>query len=268
LTSEWPLSTERSAVPWRWRQLASGTVLPVGFAVAVLLAWEGFTRFFSVPAALLPAPTAIWHSLVSTLPVLLQQAVPTLLEILGGFGAAAVCGIALGAAMVQSRHLKAMLYPNLVLFQLIPKIALAPLFIVWLGIGSESRLAFALFISIFPIIISTVNGLMSVEKDLLRYCASLRATSWQILISVRLPYSLPHIFAGLKIAITMALLGAIVGEFVTAQAGLGYVIIFVTSRIEMPLVMAAIAVLCAIGLVLYGLIGLAERVLGRFFPVR
>jgi NitT/TauT family transport system permease protein len=152
-----------------------------------------------------------------------------------------------------------------VLFQLIPKVALAPLFIVWLGIGSQSRLAFALFISFFPIVISMATGLLEVDRDMLRLCRSLTATEWQIFTSVRFPAALPYLFSGMKIAMTMAMIGVIVGEFITAQAGLGYLIIFATSRAETGVIMAAIGLLCVIGLGLYGLVLLGEAAMRRWY---
>jgi NitT/TauT family transport system permease protein len=152
-----------------------------------------------------------------------------------------------------------MLYPNVVLFQLIPKIALAPLFIVWLGIGFQSRLTFSVFISFFPVVIAALAGLDHVDQSLLRLCRALTASSWQVFVSVRLPHALPYVFSGMKIATTFAIIGVIVGEFITSQAGLGYLILFASSQADTSLILAAITVLCFFGLAFYGIVALLER---------
>jgi ABC-type nitrate/sulfonate/bicarbonate transport system permease component len=130
---------------------------------------------------------------------------------------------------------------------LIPKIALAPLFIVRLGISSRSRLAFSLLVSIFPLVIATATGLTNVPADMVRLCRSLTASEWQIFVSVRFPCALPHIFRGMKIAITFSIIGVVVGEFLTAQAGFGHLMLFASSVAETGPILAAITVLCASG---------------------
>jgi NitT/TauT family transport system permease protein len=257
-----PISNRKSL-----SHIARNLALPLALGISGLITWELVARVFAIPVVFLPPPTLVARSFVQTFPILVEQAIPTTEEVVGGFCIAVAVGMLLAALMVYSERAKATLYPNLVAVQLIPKIALAPLFIVWLGIGSASRLAFAFFISVFPIIIATTNGLVAVERDLLRFCQSLSATRSQVLFLVRLPFGLPHIFAGFKIAITMALLGAITGEFVTAQEGLGYIIIFATSRSETPLMMAAIIMLCLIGSALYGLVVVCELALKRAFSL-
>jgi NitT/TauT family transport system permease protein len=207
----------------------------------------------------------VYERLVATWPFLVRHAVPTGSEAAVGFLLASVLGISLAVLLSYSRWARAALYPNVVFFQLIPKIALAPLFIVWLGIGSESRLAFSMFIAFFPVVIATLTGLNATPPDMLRLCRALTAKPWQVFLSVRFPYALPHIFAGLKIAVTFAIIGVVVGEFITAQAGLGYMILFASSQAETALILASIVMLCAVGLVLYGLVaGLEKLVLRRF----
>ena len=147
----------------------------------------------------------------------------------------------------------------------IPKIALAPLFIVWLGIGSESRLAFSVFIAFFPIVIATLAGLDNVDRELIRLCRALRASEWQTFVHVRLPHAIPYIFSGMKVATTFAIIGVIVGEFITSQAGLGYLILFASAQAETALILAAILVLCIFGLIFYGLVAFAEVLTRRTF---
>jgi NitT/TauT family transport system permease protein len=161
-----------------------------------------------------------------------------------------------------------MLYPNLVLFQLIPKIALAPLFVVWLGISSESRVAFAAFVSFFPIVISAALGFASTEATTLRLCRSLTASEWQCFLMVRFPFALPAIFSGMKIAMTMAIIGVIIGEFISAKAGLGFYILYASSRMETGVIFAALLVLCVIGVGLFGAVALAEMLVRRVYGRR
>jgi NitT/TauT family transport system permease protein len=240
-------------------------LLPVGLAVAVLVLWEIVVRVGKIPAVILPAPSEVFQTLVRTYPLLLHHAIPTMLETILGFILAVVLGVMLAVLLTYSPAWRAALYPNLVFFQLIPKVALAPLFIIWLGIGMESRLFFALFISFFPIVISMATGLAEVDGSLLRLCRSLTATEWQVFVNVRFPYSLPFLFSGMKIGITMAMIGVIVGEFITAQAGLGYLIVFATSRAETAVIIAAISVLCVLGLALYGLVVVGELAMRRWY---
>jgi NitT/TauT family transport system permease protein len=244
---------------------ARDVVLPVATAGVVLVAWEIVVRLYKVPSVIMPPPTEVVHVLARNYPLLLEHAVPTMTETIVGFVLATVLGVALAIVITYSPIWRAALYPNLVLFQLIPKVALAPLFIVWLGIGTQSRLAFSLFISFFPIVISMATGLVEVDRDMLRLCRSLTASEWQIFTSIRFPSALPYLFSGMKIAMTMSMIGVIVGEFITAQAGLGYLIIFATSRAETAVIMAAIALLCAIGLALYGLVLLGEIAMRRWY---
>jgi NitT/TauT family transport system permease protein len=233
-------------------------VLPVIAATLVITGWEAVVRIKQIPNTLLPAPSAVAIRLTETLPFLLGQAVPTTLETIASFLISMVLGISLAVLICKSRLMRDALYPNIVLFQLIPKIALAPLFIVWLGIGSTSRITFGVFISFFPVVVATLTGLMSVDRDLLRLCKAVGADESRIYAKVRFPAAVPHLFSGLKIAITFAMIGVIVGEFITAQAGLGYMILFAASQAEMTLIFASIVVLCVIGLVLYGIIVMAE----------
>ncbi len=240
------------------RDRARTLVLPVVAAAIVIGCWEAVVRIKHIPNTLLPAPSAVAYRLTETLPFLLGQAVPTTIETIASFLISMVLGIFIAVLICKSRLIRDALYPNIVLFQLIPKIALAPLFIVWLGIGSTSRITFAVFISFFPVVVATLTGLMSVDRELLRLCKAVGADESRIYAKVRFPAAVPHVFAGLKIAITFAMIGVIVGEFITAQAGLGYMILFAASQAEMTLIFASIVVLCVIGLILYGLIVMAE----------
>ncbi len=242
-------------------------VLPVLVAAAILLAWEYGVRLAHLPQMIIASPSAVWDVIANNPGILLQQSLPTIQEAVLGFGLAASLGIVLGTSLVLSRSLQKAFYPYILVLQLIPKVALAPLFIIWLGVGLPSRLWFTLFMAFFPVVISTMTGLMSADRNAVRLCEALTASRWQVFYSVRIPYALPHIFAGLKISATMAMIGVVVGEFVTAQEGLGYLIMFATSAAETPLVFAAIALLCVIGLALYGSVALVEIIVQKWLGV-
>lgn len=241
--------------------------LPLLVAGGVLLLWEIGVRMAGIPSVILPSPSAILELVVDKHEILLRHAIPTTLESAGGFLLASGAGILIAILLTYSEIARQALFPNLVFFQLIPKIALAPLFIMWLGIGSQSRLAFSVFISIFPIIIATTAGLSAADPNAVRLCRSLTASEWQIFTNVRFPSALPYIFSGMKIGITLSIIGVIIGEFITSQRGLGYLIIFATSRADTVVAMAAIVVLCASGLLLYGAVALAEKLTDRRYGV-
>ena len=206
----------------------------------------------------LPRPAAVLKVLTDNLPLLHEHAMHTTLEIAGALAISIAVGFALAVLLAASRAVRGALMPNLVFFELIPKIALAPLFIIWLGTGSESRLVFALFLAFFPILISSTIGLTLTDPALLRLCRSLKATRWQTFASVRLPYALPFVFSGIKIGSTMAVIGVIVGEFITGNQGLGYIIMFAASNMETALMLAAMTLLCVLGSAVYGAVALAE----------
>jgi NitT/TauT family transport system permease protein len=237
--------------------------LPVATAAAAIGLWEWFVLAFKIHPVLLPAPSVVVERFLRFFTLIAGHAVPTTLEALIAFALACLLGVGLAVVVVRSRLLREALWPNLVFFQLIPKIALAPLFIVWLGIGMESRLTFALFVTFFPMLVATTAGLEHVDRDMLRMCRAVGASPWQVMFAVRFPTSIPFIFSGMKIAITLAIIGVVVGEFITSQRGLGYLILFASSRQETALAMAAILMLCVVGVSLYGAIALAERLVKR-----
>lgn len=239
--------------------------LPVGFAVFSVIAWEILCRVTHISPELLPAPSSVWDVLIDNPGILVQQALPTTIEIIVSFAIASGVGVLLAIAITFSAAIREAIYPNIVMFQVIPKIALAPLFIVWLGVGGKSIITVGVFIAFFPMVVSTATGLVSAKPDILQLCRSLTASEWQRFVLVRFPYAMPYIFAGMKVGVTMAMIGVIVGEFVTAQAGLGYIIMFASSAGETATVLAAVVVLCGIGLSLYGLVGLGEFAVRRWY---
>jgi NitT/TauT family transport system permease protein len=239
--------------------------LPLALGALILLAWDWGVVAFKVSPMMLPRPAAVLDVVQKNFPLLREHAWFTVRDAASALALSTAVGIGLAFVLSIARWVRAALMPNLVLFELIPKIALAPLFIIWLGTGTESRLAYAFFLSIFPIVVSTTSGLVNTDAGLVRLCASLRASPWQTFLHVRLPYSLPLVFGGLKIGSTMAVIGVVVGEFITGSRGLGYIIMFASSQLEGALMVGAVLMLAALGTLLYVLVVLAERlIVGRF----
>ncbi len=233
-------------------------VLPTAFAAALLLLWQALVLIFGYPKVILPAPSDIFVALTDNFGMIWQQTVPTVRDTLAGFALAALFGVGLASLLSFSRLLRDAIYPLIVVIQLVPKIAWTPLFIVWVGIGWPSRLTIATFIAFFPIFISMVAGLESTDGSLVRLCRALTAPPWRIFWLVRLPASMPYLFAGLKIAITLAVIGVIVAEFISSSEGLGFMILKSAALLRTDLILAAIVMLCVVGLACYGAIHAGE----------
>lgn len=229
--------------------------------LAILAVWELIVRLFNVPIYIIPAPSAIIATIVSQYPILLQNSVATLGEILAGFGLSVAVGVPLAIAIAYSRFMERVLYPILVSSQTVPKIAVAPLFIVWFGFGTLPKVIVAFLIAFFPIVIDSVVGLRSTEPEMIYLVRSMGASGWQTFTKIRLPKALPSIFGGFKIAIALAVVGAIVGEFVGADTGLGYLLMVANGNVNTRLLFATITVLTLIGVVLFFIVEVAERLL-------
>ena len=235
--------------------------LPALVGIALLAAWQGVAVWSGLPEVILPAPTAIVRDFLPVLGTLGAHARATGLESLFAFLLSTALGLCAAIALSTSRLVRDAFYPNLVLFQLIPKIALAPLFVFWLGVGAPSRLTYSVFISFFPVALATMEGLSRTDPAMLRLCRAVGASRRQTFLHVRVPYSLPYFFSGMKVAATMSVIGIVVGEFISAREGLGFYILMSQSRGETAHIFIAIAVLCAIGLSIYGLTAWAEHLL-------
>jgi NitT/TauT family transport system permease protein len=227
--------------------------------VALVALWELAVRGFGVKPIVLPAPSDIGAELAANLPWYLGHAWYTLLTTLAGFAVAVVVGIALAVVVVESRLLESTVYALIVGLNSVPKVAVAPLFVVWLGTGYEPKIAIAFLIAVFAMVIDTVLGLRSVPTDVIDLARSLRGSRLDVLLRIKFPCALPAIFSGMKVAISLALVGAIVGEFVSSQRGLGYVILSAQGMFDIPRVFAALVVLAALGIALFWAIVWAER---------
>jgi NitT/TauT family transport system permease protein len=225
---------------------------PLIGAAAVLIAWQASVILGHIPAVLLPSPGAVVSRLFDEWPRLWADAGVTCGEALAAFAFAVTAGVGIAMLMTLRPGARQALQPHLVLFQLVPKVALGPLFITWFGLGWSSRIAFAMFVSVFPVAIGALTGFSRVDPAALRLLLACRATRWQVFRHLRLPGAASYIFAGTKVAATMAFTGATVGEFLSAQSGLGYAILNAASVSDTPLIFAALLLLCALGAALYG----------------
>jgi NitT/TauT family transport system permease protein len=233
----------------------------IGLLLIVLLAWEAAIRLLNVPNFVLPAPSAIGASLVGDQAQLSGATWVTAGEIFSGFLLSGVVGAALALGIVRFDRFGRALYPLIVLFQTVPKVALAPLFVLWFGYGLAPKIALIIVIAFFPVGISMLAGLRSVDPNLVALMRSVGSSRDEILWRVQVPTALPQLMSGLKIAVTLSVIGAIVGEFSGASAGLGYVIQFASTQLETPLVFAALLQVSVLGVAFYYLVELAERLL-------
>jgi len=246
---------------------AVGALMPaIALSVAVLIFWEAVIRLFKVPTFVLPAPTAIVESLVANWRALAFAAQATALEVLFGFVLSAIVGVLVALVIVRFERFGRALYPLIVLFQNVPKVALAPIFILWFGYDLAPKILLIVVIAFFPVAIDMLAGLQSVEPSFVSLMRSVGASKTKILMRVRIPHSLPHLMAGLKVAITFSVIGAIVGEFAGANKGLGYMIQFASTQLDTPLIFAALIVVSVLGLAFYYIVEYAERVLVPWAP--
>lgn len=236
-------------------------LFPVLFLALIIVLWEVAVVVLDVQQIILPPPSDVVVSLVEDWDYLLKHTWITGLEVLLGFLASVLLGVPAGIMMVWSRTMERTLMPIFVTSQTIPKIAIAPLFIVWFGIGMFPKVLVSFLIAFFPIVISTAAGLKTVEPEMLDLIRSMKATKWQVFTKVRIPNSLPYIFSGLKIATAFATVGAVVGEFVGSDKGLGFVLIVSNSMLETPQLFAALLPLSLIGIFLYLGVAKLEKIL-------
>jgi NitT/TauT family transport system permease protein len=236
-------------------------VLPLAGIVTFLAVWQLFVIIYKMPPYLLPTPTAIAASFIDEFPTLLSNGWVTVYEMLVGYAMAVGIAIPLAIAITSSRRFNEFVMPTVLFFQIVPKVAIAPLFLVWFGVGSTPKILVAFLISFFPIVIDTAVGLRSMSTEMADLARSMGATRLQIFTKFRLPTSLPYLFSGLKVAATLAIAGTVVGEFVGADSGLGYLLLVTNSNLETALMFATIVALTIIGLVFYYIVELLEGLL-------
>jgi NitT/TauT family transport system permease protein len=227
--------------------------------LAVLVLWQVLVDALHVPKFILPSPLATIQTLGTANYAWGANTLVTAIEILGGFALGAVVGVALAVIFSWAPLVSLVLLPLFVTLNMIPKVALGPLFIVWFSYGIVPNILIAFSICFFPILLTTARGLREVEPDLLDLVKSLRGSRWTLFRKIQLPGSLPYVFSGMKVGAILAVAGAIVGEFIASERGLGYLMIQVQSALDTPAMVMAVVLLTLLGVALYGLVLALER---------
>jgi NitT/TauT family transport system permease protein len=247
----------------RWSRVAADIAQPVAALIVFVLLWEIICRVFSVPAFLVPAPSAIWTDTWKLAGQVSMHTLATTQTTLLGFLASLVVSLPLAILLTASPAIANTVYPLLVLTQSIPKVALAPILVVIFGSNELPRVVVTFLVAFFPLVLSIAAGITSVPPELIELGRACRASRWRELWRIRLPYAVPFVFSGLKAAITLSVVGAVVGEFVNADKGLGYLIVTSTAFFQVPLAWGALVLLSLLGIILFQAVVIIEQV---FFP--
>jgi NitT/TauT family transport system permease protein len=229
--------------------------------VATLLAWQLAVTLFDIREYLLPSPGAVWRAMTGDEIPWARHAWVTAAEIAGAFALAGVAGVLLGLAIAWSSVTSRVLTPFLVFVNTLPKVAIAPLFLMWLGYGILPNMLIGALIGFFPVVINTAVGLTQIDEDLVDLGRVFNAPKWKVFVKIRIPNAYPYILSALKVTATSAVVGAVVGEFVASQRGLGYVIITTQSSMNTPAAFAALVWISILGLALFGLVAGLSRLL-------
>jgi len=234
------------------------------FTIALFAIWEFVCRVFSVDPFILPTPSAIFAAMVQYWKPLLRHSFVTLWTTAAGFALAVVFGIVLGLIVGWSRTIYRGLYPVMIGFNSIPKVAVVPILIVWFGIGEVPAILTAFLISFFPIVVNIATGLATMEPELEDVLRALGASKLDIMLKVGIPRAQPYLFGSLKVAITLAFVGAVVSETIAANAGLGFLMVQAGSNFQMPLVFSGLLLLAVEGILMYALFAEIERRMTRW----
>jgi NitT/TauT family transport system permease protein len=235
-----------------------GPLAQIVSLLSLLVIWQLFVMISGIRPYLLPAPTQIFVELFDSFSVLIEHTWVTLVESLAGFLIAAVVGVGLAVVMVAVPFLRGLVMPGLVAFNVVPKVAFAPLLIIWLGLGIQSKIALSFLIAFLPIVVNTITGLIDIEPEMLNLVKLMKARSRLQFTKIRLPHALPAMFDGFKIALPIAIIGAIVAEFVASSEGLGYLIVAAGVQLNTTLVFASIFMIVIFSMVLYALLLFVE----------
>ncbi len=254
------LKPKQSPLNWIFNKLIQFSY-PLATILVTLIIWAGSVRIFNIGTYLLPSPEVVFMTLINKRALLFKQSMFTLEETLFGFGLAITIGIILAVAIEYSPLFEKTVYPLLILAQSMPKTAFAPLFLIWLGFGILPKIAIAFLIAVFPVIMNTVVGMSSIDPDMIRLARSMGASEFRIFWKIRLPYALPTMFGGIKVAATLSIIGAIVGEFVGADVGLGYLLIRTLRYMDTSLTFATILCCMTLGILLFQVVQLIESLM-------
>ncbi|HUQ76780.1 MAG TPA: ABC transporter permease [Burkholderiales bacterium] len=231
------------------------------FVIFVLLfvVWEVSVRLFGVKEYLLPPPSKVWTEFLKRSDIVMASAWVTTQEILAGYALAVVVSIPLALVIAYSRFMETAVYPVIVFLQIVPKIAIAPLFIIWFGFGFTPKLLLVFLLSFFPIVVASIVGFKSLDPDIMDFTRTTGAGGWRLFAKIRLPQALPQIFTGLKVGAALSATAAVVAEFVASDKGLGYLLLQYNGQLETPMVFAIVVLLSLIGLAVYYAVELVER---------
>jgi len=232
---------------------------PIVSLIAILFLWELSVIIFKFPSYILPSPIDVFIAIFKYYDVIFKAMLMTIYEALVGYGMSILIGLPLGVSIVYSKFAKEYIMPLLVMTNSVPKSALAPIFLLWAGYGAMSKILISFLMAFFPIVINTAVGLYRIDENKVNLVKALKGTQFQIFLKVRFPNALPSIFAGLKLAITLSLIGAVVGEFVGGSKGIGVLILSASTEIQTAVVFACIIVLSVIGVILFYGVELAQK---------
>lgn len=232
---------------------------PFLLLILIVVAWDLAIRVFRIPAYQVPAPGDVVKVLWTDWPELLSQSLPTTYATLLGFLASAVFGIPIAMLIAGSKTVESYVYPLLVFSQSIPKVAIAPLFVVWFGFGIFPKIIAAFLLGFFPVVVSAVQGFKSVDPDMVDLARAMKGSRFNVFCAVNLPHAMPAIFSGLKVSVTLAVVGAVVGEFVGSNSGIGYVLQRSIGTFDLPTMFAALVILALLGVVLFWVVDRIER---------
>lgn len=234
--------------------------IPSIFSVgAVIVFWEGAVRIFKIPNYILPSPSASIAALIQYWPYIQTNLFTTLYEIGIGFGATVIISIPIATLISYSKVFEKTLYPFMVFLQLIPKVAIGPLFVVWFGFGKLPKILMVFLLSFFPLLMDTVAGLKSLNGRLYYMARTMSDSEWKFYWKIKLPNALPSIFSGLKTSVSMATVGAVVAEFLGSDSGLGYLLMRANGDINTRLLFAILIVLCLMGMIFFGIVEILEK---------
>ena len=249
------------------KRIAQDVLLPAAGILGAVLVWDLAVRLLRIPAFLLPSPGAVLDTALGFGGNWPKHLWATARATFLGFAIAIAVGMALAVFIVHYRTLRQIFTPVILVLQIVPKVAFAPLLLIWFGSGTVPIVVIAFLVAFFPMVVNTAIGLEQVEPDLLDLTKSFRMSKWRVLWLIRVPSALPYIFSGLRVASTLAVIGVIIGEFVGSNVGLGYLILIANSNMNTSLAIASIILISAFGLLLYGAIVLVERLAMPWKPV-
>jgi NitT/TauT family transport system permease protein len=239
----------------------SPLVRPVLLVLFMVVVWDLAIRLFAIPAYLVPTPVDVAVQLFEQWPMLLAESVPTLQATIGGFLLSVLIGVPMAMLIAYSKTIESYVYPLLVFSQSIPKVAIAPLFVVWFGFGLFPKVIVAFLLAFFPIVVSTVLGFKSLDSEMIDLAKSMGSSRLKMFCKISLPNALPAIFASMKVSITLAVVGAVVGEFVGSNSGIGYVLQRANGNFDLPLMFSALIILSLMGVLLFVCIDFIEKLM-------